>query len=89
MDIVEIEVIINLAMAIFAVYYGIAAFDYTSSKACCRQNLFFSHQFIAPLRKILRVKLMPVKFYKSRLAEVYGIHIDLDGQMLKRARGVN
>ena len=41
-DIVKIEVIINLAMTIFAVYYGIAAFDYTSSKAYRRQNLFSS-----------------------------------------------
>ena len=32
---------------------------------------------------------MRIKFYKSRLAEVYGVHIDLDGQMLKRARGIN
>ena len=32
---------------------------------------------------------MSIKFYKSRLAEVYGIHIDLDGQMLKRARSIN
>ena len=32
---------------------------------------------------------MPVKFYKSRLAEVYGIHIDFDRQMLKRARSTN
>jgi len=29
MDIVEIEIIVNLAMAIAAVYYGIVAFDYT------------------------------------------------------------
>ena len=29
MDIVKIEIIINFAMAIAAVYYGIAAFDYT------------------------------------------------------------